>query len=253
MDKEFKYLGLIVAILIVAALFINWGLPGAIHPLEGATAEFSGNSIIVSAPPGGVPQSYNAFWNGGSVELITTVDAPADLEEYSKATVSITLDFGACGYGTSDSAILARGVGWFDNKIIAKVNVPPIRSYWEGGQVLEMSPWAFSCGQDYLASSNPPMKMSGSVMFSKATAPPNPCEGVACNPIDRVCEDGFIATCPTSCSGGVCSTCQPDCAGHETGPGPVTPNINIVPVMILALIFIGLFGFIAFKVWRWKR
>jgi hypothetical protein len=243
MDRKLVAIG-IVTVLAVLVLFVSWGSLGAIYPLEGASVEFSGGDIIVSGS--GVPQSYNAFFDGGSVDLITSIDAPEDLEEYTVAIPDITYEFGSCGYGPSTSATLKRGTGLYENKIVANVRVPSIRDYWEGGNVMELSPWTFSCGQDALSQQNPSMDMSGSVTFRKVAGP---CYGVTCNPIESTCGDGYVASCQTSCSNGMCSTCTPDCSNHGGG----SDDGNLIAVIILAVIFIAAFSFIGWKVWGWKR
>lgn len=249
MDNDLKALLGIMALLIVIGLYVSWGLPGAIYPLEGATANQAGNSIIISV--NGVPQSYNAFFEGGVVQLITGMDAPADLESYNFDDSNINFVFGSCGHGEPSLVALGRGTGFHEGKVTVSLTVPSIRDYWEGGNVMEISPWTFNCGQDQMSNSNPPMIVTGSAVFTKDI---NPCDGVTCNPIERTCDDGFVATCPTSCSNGVCSTCQPDCTGHQDEEEPPAgSDVNLVPVVILAVIFIGLFGFIGFKVWGWKR
>lgn len=253
MDKKFTAIG-IVAILIVIGLYVSWGQLGAVYILEGGGIEFSENNIIITGS--GVPQSYNAFTDGGTIQITTGTDAPADLEEYVVSGIDMVFSFGSCGYGSPQSATLVRGniPGEPNDKVFANVAVPSIRAYWEPGQVMEVSPWTFTCARDSLPQMNPPMQVSGTVTFTNPNIqPPNPCDGVTCNPITRTCEDGYVATCQTSCSEGVCSSCQPDCTGHGSGPGPVTPDINPVSVIILAIIFIGIFAFIGFKVWGWKR
>ena len=47
--------------------------------------------------------------------------------------------------------------------------------------------------------------------------PPSKCADVVCQPVSKVCPDGFIDACSPSCdsSTGDCGTCTPSCTGHE--------------------------------------
>ncbi len=223
----------IIAVLAILLVFTGIIPLGAVYPLETGRAFISGGQIAVTMG-NGIPQTYAAFWNGGVVQVITTTDAPDDLEEHVLASSNVDLDFGSCGHGPPSSVSLGRGTGFHENKIIVNLVVPPIRPYFEGGQILELSPWIFSCSQDQLSRQNPSMIVKGSATFTKAVTPLT-CEDfghqtdmLRCLPEDRA---ETISIQGLSCFTGVCLS-----APIPPPPDPFTEFINSVIETLRALL-----------------
>lgn len=223
--------GLIVSILLVSTLFLQWGYPGAIYPSMGSTATISGDppdTIIVHVD--NTIQNYDAFFDGGSLYLITNMNIPDRFEDYDIDSIAITYTFESCGFGQATTASLDYGNGPYTGKVIMRMDVPATRLCFETSECS----YSFSCSQEEISQMNPTMQVSGSAMFTREI---DPCEVTVCEPIEQVCDDSFVSICQPSCDNGQCTVCIPDCTDHKVEPEPYNSS-NIIFIVLIPLIII---------------
>ncbi|MBI4775968.1 MAG: PKD domain-containing protein [Deltaproteobacteria bacterium] len=111
--------------------------------------------------------SYNFYWNGRVVQFGTGYSPPTGFDpgDYDYYTGGLQILIGGnCGEGIPDAI-------WIDvveNQLVVKVLFTPIGVLADWSSSFAQNEyWTIRCGQNYLASTNPSMSMSGYVEFKK--------------------------------------------------------------------------------------